>query len=253
MKNPSRSIPKITFTILTCLLFSFIFASNVSAQGTVVRAEASTSQPHIGDTLTITVKISNVQNLFGVDVTTNWNPSVISVVSATSQLGVESHSGGVLHETSSYPIDVIDDAALQSTGQYHLLATSTGSASSFNGSGTIATLTFRIISTGSTGLALTSELSDHPAAGGTANLIVHTDTADSVSAVASGPSTSVSPTPASTVVSSTTPQPSTSVPEFSNIALIALFIIFLSATMVTFSTKMLKSKSMLSTKNVTNF
>ncbi|HEX7482050.1 MAG TPA: cohesin domain-containing protein [Candidatus Bathyarchaeia archaeon] len=241
MKNPSKATSKIILTILFCILVSFVFVSCVSAQSTVVRAEASNGQPHVGDTLTVNIKISSVQNLFGLDVTLNWNPSVLSVISATSQLGVESHSGGVLHETSSYPIDQIDNTASQSTGQYHLLATSTGSASSFSGSGTIATLTFRVTSTGSTGLALTSELSDHPATGGTANLIVHTDAADSVTAVASGPSTSVTPTPTSTTGSSTTPQPSSSVPEFPNISLIALFIIVLSATLVTFSTKMLKT------------
>jgi hypothetical protein len=251
MKNPSKFASKIIFTILVCILVSFIFVNHVSAQGTVVSAEASTSQTHVGDTLTVTVKISNVQNLFGVDVTINWNQSILSVVSATSQLGVESHSGGVLHETSSYPIEVVDDIATQSTGEYHILATSTGSASPFSGSGTIATLTFRVTNPGSTGLTLTSELSDHPAAGGTANLITHTDTADSVTAVASGPSTS--PTPTSTPASSTTTQPSTSIPEFSNIALITIFIIVLSATTATISTKKLKSRSMPSTQKTTNF
>jgi hypothetical protein len=189
-------------------------------------------------TLNVVIKISNVQNLFGVDVTINWNPAVLSVISATSQLGVESHIGGVLHETSNYPIEVVDDNSKQSTGQYHLLATSTGSASPFSGSGTIATLTFRVTNPGSTGLALTSELSDHPAAGGTANLIDHADTADSVTAIASGPST--------------TPQPSTTIPEFSNIVLITILVIVLSATIATISTKVLKSKSILSTQNASN-
>jgi hypothetical protein len=201
-------------------------------------------------TLNVVIKISNVQNLFGVDVTINWNPAVLSVISATSQLGVESHIGGVLHETSNYPIEVVDDNSKQSTGQYHLLATSTGSASPFSGSGTIATLTFRVTNPGSTGLTLSSELSDHPAAGGTANLIEHADTADSVTAIASGPSTSSIPT--STTQSSTTPQPSTSIPEFSNITLITIFIIILSATTATISTKKLKSRSMQSTQNTTN-
>lgn len=250
MKNPIRLISKISLTILIYILVLFIFITSVSAQGTVVRAEASTSQPHVADLLTINIKISNVQNLFGVDVTLSWNPSVLSVVSATSQLGVESHSGGVLHESSSYPIEVVDDTASQSIGQYHLLATSTGSASPFSGSGTIADLTFRVINPGSTGLALTSELSDHPSAGGNANLIVHTDTADSVTAVASGPSTS--PTPTSTTETSPTPQPSTSIPEFSNIALITILIVLI-ASIATISTKILKKQgSILSTQNAIN-
>ena len=250
MKNPSKLIAKITITLLVCTLVSFIFVSSVSAQGTTVRAEASTSQPHVNDTLTVTIKISYVQNLFGVDVTFSWNPSVLSVVSAISQLGLDSHSGGVLHETPSYPIEIVDDTASQSTGQYHLLATSTGSASPFSGSGTIATLTFRVINPGSTGLALTSELADHPAAGANANLITHTNVADSVTALAAGSSTTPSPT--STPGSSITPQPSTSIPEFSNIALITILIIAISATIAITLNKILKSRSMLSTQNATN-
>jgi hypothetical protein len=249
MKNPNKLMAKITLTLLFCTLVSFIFVSSVFAQGTAVRAEASTNQPHVGDSLTVTIKISNVQNLFGVDITLSWNPSILSVVSATSQLGVELHPGGVLHETSSYQIEVVDDTASQSTGQYHLLATSTGSASPFSGSGNIATLTFRVINPGSTRLALTSELADHPAAGVNANLIVHTDTADSVSAVASG--TSTTPTPTKTQ-SSITPQPSTSIPEFSNVALIAILIIVISATVATISIKILKNKSIVSTQKETN-
>jgi hypothetical protein len=250
MKNPSKLIVIIAFTFLVCTLVSFIFVSSVSAQGTAVRAEASTSQPNVGDTLTVTIKISSVSNLFGVDITLSWNPLVLSVVSATLQLGVESHSGGVLHETPSYPIEVVDDITSQLTGQYHLLATSTGSASPFAGSGTIATLTFRVINPGSTGLALTSELADHPAAGANANLITHTDAADSVIAVASG--SSITPSPTSTPGSSITPQPSTSIPEFSNIALITILIIAISATIAITLNKILKSRSMLSTQNATN-
>jgi hypothetical protein len=234
MKNPSKLIVIITFTFLVCTLVSFIFVSSVSAQGTSVRAVASINQLNVGDTLTVTIKISNVQNLFGVDITLSWNPSVLSVVSATSQLGVESHSGGVLHETSSYQIEVVDDTASQSTGQYHLLATSTGSATPFYGSGNIAILS----------------LADHPAAGGNANLIIHTDTVDAVSAVISG--TSTTPIPTSTPESSITPQPSASVPEFSNTALIAMLIVVISATVITISTKISKNRSILSSRNATN-
>ena len=235
MKNPNKSAPKIIITILVCILFSFSLVSNVSAQSTVVKAEASSTQPHVGDTLTVNIKISDVQNLFGVDVTLNWNTAVLNLISATSQLGVESHPDGVLHETSSYPLEVVDNTASQSTGEYHLLATSTGSASAFSGSGTIATVTFKITSAGSTGLTLTSELSDHPTSGGTSNLIDHTDTADAVTAVASG--SSITPTPSS----SSTPGASPTVPEFSTIAAVTILIIIATVT-IALSTKLLKVK-----------
>ena len=204
----------------------------VSAQSTAVKAEASASQPHVGDTLTVNIEISNVQNLFGVDVTLNWNPSVLTVISATSQLGVETHPGGVLHETSNYPLEVVDDTTSQSTGEYHLLATSTGSASPFSGSGTIATVTFNVASPGPTGLALSSELSDYPTTGGTANLIDHSDTANPVTAVEQG-------------------SPSPTIPEFPNATLMTILIIIATATLA-FSAKLLKNKTNMPIKKAIN-
>ena len=226
MNNPTKSTSKIILTALVCTLLSFNLVYSVSAQSTIVKAEASTSQPRVGDTLTVNIKVSNVQNLFGVDVTLSWNQSVLTVISATSQLGVDSHPGGVLYETSSYPIEVVDDTASQSTGEYHLLATSTGSSTpAFSGSGTIATVTFNVTSAGPIGLVLASELSDHPASGGTANLIDHTDTVDSVTAV---------------------------IPEFSSITTIIVLVVLATATAATVSTKLLKSRASLSIKKTTN-
>jgi hypothetical protein len=120
-------------------------------------------------------------------------------------LGVESHPEGVLHETTDDPLMLVEDSVSQEAGQYTLTATSTGSASAFSGSGTIATVTFNVTGTGATGLSITSELSDKPAAGETSNLIVHTDTADSVDAV---------------------------VPEFSSIAIVGLLIVATTAALV---------------------
>ncbi|MCW3994841.1 MAG: cohesin domain-containing protein [Candidatus Bathyarchaeota archaeon] len=181
MKNNPKYI--ILF-ISICTLVLLCFACTASAQTTVVKAEASSNQPHVGETLTVEIKISNVQNLFGLDVTLNWNPSVLKVITATPQLGVESHAGGVLHESTTYPIEVVNDDVSQSIGEYHLMATSTGSTTpAFSGSGTIATITFNVTNTGPTGLTLTSELSDKAPADGNANLIDHTDTVTSVNAI----------------------------------------------------------------------
>jgi hypothetical protein len=164
--------------ILVCGLLAISSINAVFAQSnTVVRAVASSSQPRIGDTLTVNITISNVQNLFGVDVTLSWNTTVLSVTNAKSLLGVETHPEGVLHESGSDTLLVAEDAASQETGQYTLTATSVGSASAFSGNGIIATVTFNVTGTGPTGLSVESELSDKPAAGQTSN------TADAVGAV----------------------------------------------------------------------
>ncbi len=171
----------IVFTFLLLSLLSTVFLFGASAQATMIKAEASASQPHIGDTLTVNIKISNAQNLYGVDVTLNWNPSVLKLISATPQLGVESRPNGVLHESSTYPIDVEDNT--QGDGEYHLLATSTGSATaSFSGSGTIATLQFNVTSAGPTGLVLDAELSQRTS-DGQVTLVEPSATVDSINTV----------------------------------------------------------------------
>jgi hypothetical protein len=214
----------VLFTIFTLLcLFSFDF--NVSAQGTVVKAEASTTQPRIGDTLTVNIKILDVQNLFGVDLTLTWDPAVLKVISVTPELGVESHLGGVLLESSEYPIYVQNNDTSVLSGYYHLLATSTGSStSSFSGSGTVVTITFNVTSTGPSQFSLQSELSDKAPEGGTANLIDHSDIVDTVNAV---------------------------IPEFPTVVTI-LLLLFLATAVIAASTRNLKSRSNTSLKKASH-
>ncbi|MCW3999193.1 MAG: cohesin domain-containing protein [Candidatus Bathyarchaeota archaeon] len=151
---------------------------SVSAESTAVKAQASQSQLHVGDTLTVTLKVNNAQDLYGIDVTLTWNPQVLQIQNATPMLGVESNPDGVLHESGTYPIDVEDNS--QSAGQYHLLATSTGSNTpSFSGSGTIATVTFNVTSAGDAGLQLDAELAVR-GSDGSVNLAEPSTSVDSV-------------------------------------------------------------------------
>ncbi len=236
LKHRYTMTPKKMAIIFIFALLMFYLIFTVSAQNsTVVRAEASASQPHVGDTLTVQIIISNVQNLYGVDVTLNWNPSVLQLVSNTSQLGVESNPSGVLHAPSGDPIYYAEADASQATGEYDLVATSVAPATGFSGSGTIATVKFTVISTGSAGLALQTSLSDYNPAG--ASLIAHTDTADSVTAVAAGSSSTPSstPTPSATATSSITPGTSTTptpTPEFPTATALAVVVILASAAIV---------------------
>jgi hypothetical protein len=211
MANPNK-LSKMVFSILCCTLISLCFMCSASAQTMTVKAEASDSQPQVGDTLTVNIKISNAQNLFGVDITLNWNPEVLTAISATPILGVESHPDGVLHESSTYPIEVIENT--QTAEQYHLLATSTGSTTpSFSGSGTIATVIFNVTNTGATGLALDVELSQS----GNSDPIVPSTSVDSVNIVA--------------------------IPEFPLTLLIVVLLIAVTATVIA-SNKLLKQKAL---------
>jgi len=197
--------PKTSCCTLIVALLIVCLVNAASAVGTVVKAEASLSEPKIGDTLTVTISITDVTNLYGVDIQLDWTPNVLSLIEAKSMLGVEANPGGVLHESSSDTLLVVEDSASQTAGQYSLTATSTGSSPSFSGSGIIAVLTFNVTSAGQTGLTLTSELADKPAVGETAEFIEHTTTADNVTTV---------------------------VPEFSSLAVFGLLIFAVSAALV---------------------
>jgi hypothetical protein len=226
MVNPNRYASKIGLTLLICMVISLSFVYTVSAQTTVVSAEASSSQPQVGDTLTVNIKISNAQNLYGLDVTLDWNPQVLQLVTATPQLGVESHSGGVLHESSTYPIDIATNSASQDTAEYHLVATSQGASTpAFTGSGTIATVTFTVKSTGQTGLAL-SDVELSVQSSGKMNLVTPATTVTAVN-------------PNSTVTS--TPGASPTVPEYPALTLVIVALIAVVAVSV--STKLLKNKA----------
>ena len=180
MKKPRSTLTKAILLLSICALIALCSVQAVSAQSTTVKVEPSTTTPSVGDTLTVNITISDVQNLFAVDVTLSWNTSTLEILSHTPLLGVESHPNGVLHEN----VDIIDDSASQAAGTYTLSATSTGSGTeSFSGSGIIATLTFNVTNSGSSTIGLETELADKPAYGSNSNFITHTDVPSSIDVV----------------------------------------------------------------------
>ena len=177
MKNPHSPIAKAILLLSVCAFFALYPTYTVSAQTTTVKVVPSTTTPVVGETLTVNITISNVQNLYAVDVTLRWNNSVLKVLSNTALLGVESHPNGVLHEN----ILIGEASASQQIGTYTLFATSTGSAAGFSGSGTIATLTFNVTSLGRSTLELETELAAKLVPGDeSADFIAHDDVPSSV-------------------------------------------------------------------------
>jgi len=132
------------------------------------------------------------------------------------------------------------------SGSYHLVAQSIGESNpGFTGSGTIATLTFNVISAGPAGLSLQTDLADHPPVGQNANNIDHQDTADSVTAVVPRSSS----TPGSP---SSSPSQTPITPEFPSIAVIALFIALATAAIVLTAKQLNKNKIMSNAKELNN-
>ena len=213
------------FSLLLLYPIHIVFSQTSS---TTVAVKPSKSSPRLGETISINVTIANVQNLYALDVILQWNSSALTVVSVDLRLGVESHSDGVLHGSRlnyddstlvSGDIFVEESNASQEIGEYHLVATSIGSATnSFSGSGNIAILTFNVTSIGHSELNLTTELADYPPPDRDPRVslaIQHTDVGASVDSV---------------------------IPEFPNIAILVLFLILATFALV-FSKKLLKKNS----------
>ena len=182
MNSPMKLTSTKILVLLACAVFSFASICTVSAQTTVVNAGASTTQPQVGSTLTVTLSISNVQNLAGIDSTLTWNPTVLTLTDTALNLG-DSHSNSVLHGSNlNYDGNNLEsgDIFVQETkvsGSYNLLAQSIGASNpGFTGSGTIVTLTFNVVGEGAAELSLQTDLADHPPAVQTANNINYQDT-----------------------------------------------------------------------------
>ena len=182
VKHFNRLKRKIALLAVVLALIGVLSVQMARSQtsGTVVSVVPEVNAGRVGETFIVNITLSNVQNLYGVDVTLNWNASILQFVSATSLLGVESHPGGVLHEA----VTIAEDGTSEEVeGEYNLVATSMNPADSFNGSGTIATITFNVTKVGHSDLTLQSELADHPLPEEFSALIDHTDVSGSFDAV----------------------------------------------------------------------
>jgi hypothetical protein len=208
MRRSFPSIKKPLILLTVCALLAFIPVYSVMAQGTTVRTLPSNTAPKVSATFTVDITISNVKNLYGVDVSLSWNKDILRITGASSQLGVESHPGGVLHQS----VYVAENSMSQQTGTYHLVATSEGSAAAFSGNGKIVTLTFSVIHAGHSELTLETELADKPVSPEPSNLINHTDLSSSVNAA---------------------------IPEFSTVFALVVFLILATGALV-FSKKHMK-------------
>jgi len=180
------------------MLAPIYFAKSQGSSNPVLSVIPTQTSVQVGKTVVINITLSDVENLYGLDLTLDFNNSVVQLVSAKPDgsnpgsaagfLGTASIPGGVL-----YGSPLINDAnaidsgclyyntSLSTVNEYHLFATSVNPASSFNGSGTIASLTFKVLTSGHSDLSLNSTLADHPDPGETTSeAISHTDVSGSV-------------------------------------------------------------------------
>ena len=173
----------LTLTIVFILIAMLpIQTAKSQTSPTTVKVVPAQNAVRIGETIVVNLTITNVQNLYGLDIKLDWNTSLLQLMSTISRLGVESYSDGILHESTDAPISVVEDSSSQETGEYHLVATSQNPSPSFNGSGTIVSLTFNVTNIGHSTLSIQSELADRPLPDQISDFIVHTDANGSVDA-----------------------------------------------------------------------
>ena len=221
-----KAIWQILALILVCCIIVVGSSQSAKAQASPATVNVLPTQNSIkeGQTLTVNVTVSNVQNLYAIDLTLDWNASILQIQNVNLQLGVNSqptaHPNGVLYGNQISDSIVAGDIfvnATQTTGEYRLVATSVAPASSFNGSGAIAIFTFNVTGVGHSGLTVQSELADHPEPGeSTSEPIAHTDVSGSVDAAA--------------------------IPEFPEIALVTVLVALTTVTLLV-SRKSFKKKA----------
>ena len=218
MKNLKLTNSK-ALIFLVILFFSIFCQCYIaSAQASAaVRIEPSTVFAHLGEFFTVTISLSSVQNLYGIEVILKWNPAILRATNVDVRLGIETFSDGVLHESlQDPPIFIAKNNLTQNMAEYMLVATSMAPAPSFNGGGNIFRITFEPIGLGDSELSLESQLFDYPPVGREPRIslpIEHTAVDSIVKVEASTitpsptPSPTISPTPSPTTTPTMSPSP----------------------------------------------
>ncbi|MEM3578288.1 MAG: PKD domain-containing protein [Candidatus Bathyarchaeia archaeon] len=148
-----RKAYALTFTIILILTIisgvTFTPITSASTE-TIIKVEpaliefgnsAGDSIPIPGTQFNVTVKIYNVINLYGFDLKFRWNTTFLHYVSHFVHIPKDSYLDGVLWN----PILPLEDIVDTDAGTYWLAYASMAPAPSFNGTGTVFTMTFEVI------------------------------------------------------------------------------------------------------------
>ena len=115
----------------------------VSSGATVVKVDPPLVEYHTnatGQQFTVAIKIVDVTNLYGFDIKFRWNTTFLDYVSNSIHVPRDTYPDGVLWN----PIIPIQNEVNTTAGTYWIAYTSRWPAPSFNGSGTVFTMTFTV-------------------------------------------------------------------------------------------------------------
>jgi len=155
----------VIWILLSTLLLSIygsVLTTRASSSTTKLYVDPASVTGAVGSTFTINVKISDVTNLYGIDIQLGWDPTIIKYVDHQTHIPVEDHPDGVLHSPVLSIKDVVDETGgLVSQGAekgtlYWLAVTSMAPADPFDGSGIVFEMTFEVVSVGSCLIEITA-------------------------------------------------------------------------------------------------
>ena len=144
MKSSFHVLGKILLwtTFLQILILTQTTPANATPEP-MIKVEPYANFAQVGEPFTINISLTDVQNLYGVDVSLSWDASILQIVDADVRLGVERYSDGVLHET----VNIYWSKINNTSGKYCLVASSQKPAPPFSGKGTIVRITFNATDT----------------------------------------------------------------------------------------------------------
>lgn len=156
-------------TVLWIILLLTPFIIQVTIVGatpeTVMKVEPRVSTAEVGESFEVSITLTDVQNLFGVEVSLQWDASILQIVNTDVRVGLPD---GVLHKP-------IWKNETQNEGNYTLYGASMyRETPSFNGSGNVVKIIFNVTEIGGCRLNLESELRTKPPPGDVASQIMHT-------------------------------------------------------------------------------
>ena len=165
MSRSYKDIKSVKCVLLVVFLILLIFYEVseiriVQSKGTPqVKVEPYGSFAEVGETFTVNITVSDVENLYGIHLEIRWNASILRIVSVEVHLGVESYPDGVLHE----PLYIVKNETLQKEGRYVLAGLSLANAPPFSGDGNILRVVFNVTGVGTCRIRIfETELADWP-------------------------------------------------------------------------------------------
>jgi len=138
-------VNKILAMLIVLILLSSLvaFINPVASQTTTVKVDPPLIEYYAratGQEFTVAVKIIDVENLFGFDIKFRWNTTFLEYVTHSVRVPRNTYLDGVLWN----PILQLADEVNATGGTYWIAYSSIDPAPTFNGTGTVFTMTFRV-------------------------------------------------------------------------------------------------------------